>query len=82
MTVEIITRIEALRIYTGLSRSGFARQVGITPSQYHSYTAEKPSKPTVALLLGIVNRWPVDANWLILGEGRMFHHGWEVTDGR
>lgn len=69
---DIIQRVEQLRGSLGLSKSRFARSMGLTPQTYNNFMGPQASKPSVKLIYGIVSAYNVTAMWLLNGSGPMF----------
>jgi transcriptional regulator with XRE-family HTH domain len=69
---EIIQRIEYIRNYLGLNKSRFSTEIGLKPQTYNNFIGAQASKPSVELILGIVNRFGVNPAWLLNGSGPVF----------
>ena len=69
---EIIQRIEYVRNYLGLNKSRFSTEIGLKPQTYNNFIGAQASKPSVDLILGIVNRFGVNPAWLLNGGGAVF----------
>jgi transcriptional regulator with XRE-family HTH domain len=69
---EIIQRIEYIRNYLGLNKSRFSTEIGLKPQTYNNFIGAQASKPSVELILGIVNRFGVSPTWLLNGGGPVF----------
>ena len=69
---EIIQRIEYVRNYLGLNKSRFSTEIGLKPQTYNNFIGAQASKPSVDLILGIVNRFGVNPAWLLNGRGAVF----------
>lgn len=60
--------------YSNGSRNEFATKIGIAPtgmSNYINRNRSRNSKPGAEILERIVRNIPVDARWLLTGEGKM-----------
>ena len=71
-SVDIIQRIEYIRNYLGLNKSRFSTEIGLKPQTYNNFIGAQASKPSVELILGIVNRFGVSPAWLLNGSGAVF----------
>lgn len=69
---EIIQRIEYIRNYLGLNKSRFSTEIGLKPQTYNNFIGAQASKPSVELILGIVNRFGVNPTWLLNGGEPVF----------
>ena len=69
---EIIQRIEYIRNYLGLNKSRFSTEIGLKPQTYNNFIGSQASKPSVELILGIVNRFAVNPGWILNGSGPVF----------
>ena len=77
----IIERVERIRQHLGLNRSLFARALGLTPQTYGNFVGKQESKPSIDLILGLVQRLGVDPYWLLNGEGEPFKVGAKPNAG-
>jgi DNA-binding XRE family transcriptional regulator len=69
---DIVSRVEEVRNHLGLNKSKFATQIGLKPQTYNNFIAAQGSKPNVALILGVVEAFGVNAHWLLNGLGSTF----------
>lgn len=69
---DIVARVEQVRTALRLSRARFAREIGLRPQTYNNFVGAQGSRPSVALIRGIVAHLNVDANWLLTGKGEPF----------
>jgi transcriptional regulator with XRE-family HTH domain len=69
---DIVARVEEVRVALRLGRARFAKEIGLQPQTYSNFVGKQKSKPSVALLRGIVKAFNVDARWLLTGEGTPF----------
>ena len=69
---DIIERIEYIRNYLGLNKSRFSSEIGLKPQTYNNFIGAQGSKPSVELILGIVNRFGVNPNWILNGKTPVF----------
>lgn len=68
-TFEII---ETLLAYTHETASGFAKQIGITPTQIYDLRSGKIKRISPAIADKIVDEYPlINKAWLLSGEGNM-----------
>ena len=72
MFADIVLRIEEVRISLRLGKSQFAREIGLLPQTYNNFIGHQQSKPSIALLKGVVTAFNLDATWLLTGEGEPF----------
>jgi transcriptional regulator with XRE-family HTH domain len=79
---EIIQRIEYIRNYLGLNKSRFSTEIGLKPQTYNNFIGAQASKPSVELILGIVNRFGVNPGWLLNGSGAVFQERAPEAEGR
>ena len=73
--VDIIERIEYLRNHLGLNKSRFSAAIGMKPQTYNNFIGSQGSKPNVELIVGVVDKFRVDPQWLLTGEGAMIEDG-------
>lgn len=66
-------RIEYIRNYLGLNKSRFSTEIGLKPQTYNNFIGAQASKPSVELVLGIVNRFGVNPGWILNGNGAVFN---------
>lgn len=71
-SADIIERIEYIRNYLGLNKSRFSSEIGLKPQTYNNFIGAQGSKPSVELILGIVNRFGVNPNWILNGKTPVF----------
>lgn len=69
---EIVERIEYVRNYLGLNKSRFSAEIGLKPQTYNNFIGSQGSKPSVDLILGIVDRFGANPNWILNGKGPVF----------
>jgi len=69
---EIVQRIEYIRNYLGLNKSRFSTEIGLKPQTYNNFIGAQASKPSVDLVVGIVNRFGVNPGWILTGSGPVF----------
>ncbi len=69
---EIIERIEHLRNILKLNKSRFSMEIGMKPQTYNNFIGSQGSKPSVELILGVVNKFGANPNWLLNGTGPVF----------
>lgn len=66
----IIERIEHLRAAGGLTRSDFARKMGVAPQTYAQCFQQEDDDPLVKLMSGLADAYPdLSLRWLLTGEG-------------
>jgi transcriptional regulator with XRE-family HTH domain len=68
----IIGRVEHVRNHLGMNKSQFSQKIGMRPQTYNNFIGGQGSKPSVDLLVGIVERFGVNGDWLLTGQGRSF----------
>ena len=68
---EILVRIKKLITQLGLNETSFAKNLNF-PQTTISNMFNRNSYPKAELLLSIVKKWNVSAEWLLTGEGEMF----------
>lgn len=64
---SILSRIEQVRRDRGLSKSAFARTLGLTPQGYY-YMEKIRKKPRLDVIIQLGSIGRVDAYWLLYGE--------------
>lgn len=69
---NIGSRIGALIDYLGISPHEFAKRCGLSSGQIISPTISKENKPSMTTLEKILNRYPVESGWLLLGKGKIW----------
>ena len=69
---EIIERVEYVRRRLSLNQSRFSASIGMKPQSYHNFIGPQGSKPNIELLLGMLNVYHVNPNWLLNGIGEVF----------
>lgn len=69
---DIIERIEHLRNLLKHNKSRFSMEIGMKPQTYNNFIGSQGSKPSVELILGIVNKFGANPNWLLNGTGPVF----------
>ena len=72
---DIIGRVEYVRTYLGLNKSRFSAEIGMKPQTYNNFIGAQASKPSVDLIMGIVNRFGINPEWLLNGQSEMFKEG-------
>lgn len=72
--VAINTRIEELRLTTGLIPSDFARHIGVKPNTYLVTVTYCRRKPPIELMQAVLRKYKISARWLMLGEGGMWDY--------
>ena len=65
----IIARAELVRENKRLTKSNFAASMGIPPQTYSNFLNSKHSKPSIALISGMLEAHGVDPLWLTSGKG-------------
>ena len=75
---DVIDRIRGLIREEGLRNEDFAAEIGETPRRLKSILAEQQRIPG-DVLRKIVEVFNIDANWLLLGEGRMYRGSMAVS---
>lgn len=65
----IIARVEQVRKELDLSKSALARLIGMKAQTYNNFIGGQGSKPSVELVLGVVDKCGVHADWLLRGVG-------------
>lgn len=68
---EFSMRLKNLRHTLGLTQDKFAEALGVSKPTYVRYEAAG-MMPKIAFLRTLYNKFNVDLNWLIRGEGEMF----------
>ena len=79
---DIIERIEYIRNYLALNKSRFSSEIGLKPQTYNNFIGAQGSKPSVDLILGIVNRFGVNPNWMLNGKTPVFQERTPERDRR
>ena len=69
---EIIERIEYVRRRLSLNKSRFSKGIGMMPQTYNNFIGAQGSKPSIELILGLVNVYHVNPYWLLNGTGEIF----------
>lgn len=65
----IIERVEQVRQGHRLNKSDFARRLGLKPQTYNNFIGAQGSKPSAALIVGLLRAFPdVRPRWLLLGS--------------
>lgn len=73
-------RIEYLIRLLNITNVEFAAKVGVSPATLSHITSGR-SKPTLAILRGIINAYPdLNPEWVLMGEGDVKRHNVEVID--
>ena len=67
---SIYIRIKLVRKSNSLTQLNFANKIGLTRDMVTKIELGK-STPTYETLLNIVNEFPINANWLLTGNGEM-----------
>lgn len=65
-------RIAELMEYLGISPHEFAKRCGISSGQIISVNISGDHKPSLTTLEKILERYPVNSSWLMLGKGNMW----------
>lgn len=68
--MSINQRIKILRAHLKLDQKDFAAEIGIS-KQVLSNVEKDKNKPSYLLLESVFNRFKVNLNWLVSGEGEM-----------
>ncbi len=74
---SILDRIKRVIIQSGLSDSAFAKSISV-PQATFSNMFQRESEPKPSWLKAIIEKYKVNANWLLTGEGEMFTAEQEV----
>ena len=61
----MIDKIETVRTHLKVNKSNFVRPFDMKPQSYNNFIGAQGSKPNIELVLGLVNHWGVDPNWLM-----------------
>ena len=69
---EIIERIEYVRGRLSLNKSRFSARIGMMPQTYNNFIGAQGSKPSIELILGMLNVYHVNPYWLLDGIGDVF----------
>ena len=69
---EIIERVEYVRRRLSLNRSRFSARIDMKPQTYNNFIGAQGSKPSIELLLGMLNVYHVNPYWLLDGIGDVF----------
>ncbi|MDH4121820.1 MAG: helix-turn-helix domain-containing protein [Deltaproteobacteria bacterium] len=77
---DIIERVEYLRTFLGLNKSRFSGEIGLKPQTYNNFIGAQGSKPSIELVMGVVQRFGVNPTWVLTGGGGMFQD--EVSEKR
>lgn len=64
----IIARVEVKRQQLGLNKTRFATGMGMTPQTYNNFVGQQGTKPSVDLLLGVVEVYGMDPKFLLTGK--------------
>lgn len=72
-----MNRIKELRGVLGLNQAELAEKLGIQKSLVSEYESDK-KEPSKAVLIAMIEKLQVSANWLLTGKGSMFIE--EVTE--
>ena len=64
----IIARVEVKRQQLGLNKSKFATGMGMTPQTYNNFVGQQGTKPSIDLLLGVVEVYGMDSTFLLTGK--------------
>lgn len=70
---DIQQRIAEVIKYLGISPHEFATRCGLSSGQIISSNLDN-YKPSLTTLEKILNKYPINASWLMLGKGKMFDH--------
>jgi len=68
---SILNRIRLVITHSGLSDTAFAKSISV-PQATFSNMYQRESEPKPSWLEAIVNKYGIDARWLLTGEGDMF----------
>lgn len=68
-------RINELQKSTGLSGNQFALKAGLRQGTLYHIMHGRLSEPSFMILEALCETYNVNANWLILGEGKMLRSG-------
>ncbi len=69
---EIIERVETVRRRLSMNKSRFSKGIGMKPQSYNNFIGPQGSKPSIELILGLVNVYHVNSTWLLNGIGDVF----------
>ncbi len=69
---KIIERIEYVRKQLGLNKSRFCQAFGMKPQTYNNYIGPQGTKPSIDLIIGVIDRFKVNPDWLLTGTGNIF----------
>lgn len=70
----LVSRIRAVRTWSGLNQREFAERLGVSRSYLSEVEAGK-GKPNVEIVVGIATSFPaIDSLWLLAGDGEMLSH--------
>jgi len=69
---EIIYRVEYVRSRLSMNKSKFCTAFGMKAQTYQNFLSKQGSKPSIELLLGMLNVYHVNPYWLLDGIGEVF----------
>ena len=76
-----LDRIKIIQLDSGLSKNKFAEKIGWNPGSYYSMfhrkNSGKETTPSFEMIRDILRTYPINARWLILGEGEMYENSAE-----
>lgn len=70
--MELSNIIDKLLKYSGLTRTAFARKIGVNPQKLHDIVRGQTTRIPSDVLAGITREFPtINTEWLLTGEGAM-----------